>query len=102
MAGASGRRGQHSLRVSGPGPVSGQSGSAEGRNQEFNLGHRKADNLIQLVGFMNLELREEARVGDKAGMASASVWYTKPWMDELILAEDVDRRVRTEPQVSQQ
>ena len=44
-------------------------------NQEFSLGYRKAKNLIQLVGFMSLELREEAKVGDKTGMASASVWF---------------------------
>lgn len=52
-----------------PGP--GQSRSLEGRNQEFPLGHRKAESLTQdlrgyvklMVGFMSPELREEARVG---------------------------------------
>lgn len=40
---------QSSSRMSGPRP--GQIRSVEGRNQEFSLGHRKAENLIQLVGF---------------------------------------------------
>lgn len=84
-AGACERKGEHSMRTPGPGP--GQSRSMEGRNQELSLGHRKAENLIQVVGFMSLELREEARVGDEAGTASASVWHLKPWMDELTRAE---------------
>lgn len=40
-----------------------------------------------MVGFMSLELKEEARVGDEAGTASASVWHLKPWMDEFTRAE---------------
>lgn len=89
VAGAPGRKREHSLRTSRPGP--GQRRSVEGRNQELSLGHRKAKNLIQMVGFMSLELREEVRVEDEAGMASASVWYLKSWMDELTQAEDGDR-----------
>lgn len=76
VAGAPGRREEHSPKMSGPGPE--QSRSVEGRNQEFGLGPRKVENRIQLVGFVSLELREEVGVRDRAETPSVSVVFKAP------------------------
>lgn len=54
-----------------------------------------------MVEVMSLELREEARVGDKAEVATVSVWDLKSWNEQGHLYRGCGQSVRMEPQVSQ-